>query len=200
MHVLNLAGDDAILLSEKKSAKGGEDDDSDSMLLPDGTLPDVERDSLTDDSLSDDEFRLRKETKSRPKVQSKSAALLDLNTSDEEDSLSRGLNYDEYNVVDSASQPLVASYHSHKGTSRPKEEHRGLTDFVANIIPWNKVGNLVGDQMTRSEPSSTHQPKETKRHRGGRMERSQDEPLLDTSSDDSEFEILNPDELQNYGT
>lgn len=224
MHVLNLAGDDAILFSAKSTntGKGGNDgedadDDDDSvpmeMLMPEDALPDVERDRLTDDeNLSEDEFGLHprggvgggdRATNEQPKQKRVAKSRAVITTSDEEDDdeeegLAKGLNFDEFSDVDASQQPLVASYHSHRGGKKsrggggaPKELTGLMTEFVSNMIPWNKVGNLIagaGDsQMYRSESSAV-----SKR-------RANRQPSFE-SSDDSEFELLNTDELKNIDT
>ena len=210
MQVLNLAGDDAILFStksNKKSTAGDEEDDDDSipidMLMPDESLPDIEKDHLTDDNLSEEEFRLQP-------VASRAAATKEIKppppskrvitTSDEEDEdvdvegLAKGLNFDDFSDVDASQQPLVASYHSHRGHSAAggaKELTGKVTDFVSNMIPWNKVGNLIaggGDnQMSRSESAIQ------------KKRRQQRAPSFESSDDDSEFELLNAEEeLKNF--
>lgn len=217
MQVLNLAGDDAILFSAKTKATGCETDDEDDddtvpmeMLMPDESLlPDMDR--ITDDNLSEDEFRLQPRVAVKKGATAAAASKLSSNviitTSDEEDedeeSLAKGLNFDDFSDVDASQQPLVASYHSHKGGSSsrggavPKELTGLVTDFVSNMIPWNKVGNLIvgggGDNnlMSRSESAvgQTKKKRETKQ-----------QPSFESSSDDSEFELLNTDELRSYET
>lgn len=221
MQVLNLAGDDAILFSAKATKGPDDTDDEDTvpmeMLMPDESLlPDVEKDRITDDNCSEDEFRLHpkgsaaaqvKQQKKTTREQKSLRAVI--TTSDEEDedeeSLAKGLSFDDFSDVDASQQPmLVASYHSHKGGSSsigrggatssavPKELTGLVTDFVSNMIPWNKVGNLIaggGDNnlMSRSE-SAVVQGRKGKRAQ-------QKQPSIE-SSDDSEFELLNPDELK----
>lgn len=210
MQVLNLAGDEAILFSAKNKGTGCETDDEDDddtvpmeMLMPDESLlPDMDR--ITDDNLSEDEFRLQPRVAVKKGAPKPSSNVV-ITTSDEEDeeSLAKGLNFDDFSDVDASQQPLVASYHSHKGASSsrggavPKELTGLVTDFVSNMIPWNKVGNLIvgggGDNnlMSRSESAvgQTKKKRETKQ-----------QPSFESSSDDSEFELLNTDELRSYET
>lgn len=221
MQVLNLAGDDAILFSAKATKGPDDTDDEDTvpmeMLMPDESLlPDVEKDRITDDNCSEDEFRLhpkgsaaaqvkQQQQKKTTREQKSSRAVI--TTSDEEDedeeSLAKGLSFDDFSDVDASQQPmLVASYHSHKGgissinrggatsSAVPKELTGLVTDFVSNMIPWNKVGNLIaggGDNNLMSRSESAVQRK------GKRAQQKQ--PSIE-SSDDSEFELLNPDELK----
>lgn len=239
MQVLNLAGNDAILFSAKSNSTGDADDDDDDdsvpmeMLMPDESLlPDVEKDRLTDDNLSEDDFKLhpvQKVARDQQKaaapavvaVAKKSSAVILTSDEEEEDgdeeSLAKGLNFDDFSDVDASQQPLVASYHSHRGgggggssssISRgsrgaggaPKELTGLMTDFVSNMIPWNKVGNLIaaagGDhQMSRSESSAVQAHSKKRRP-------TKKEPSVESSDDDddSEFELLNTDELKSYET
>lgn len=217
MQVLNLAGDEAILFSAKNKGTGCETDDEDDdddtvpmeMLMPDESLlPDMDQDRITDDNLSEDEFRLQPRVAVKKGAPKPSSNVI-ITTSDEEDedeeSLAKGLNFDDFSDVDASQQPLVASYHSHKGGSSsrggavPKELTGLVTDFVSNMIPWNKVGNLIvgggGDNnlMSRSE-SAVGQTKKK------RAVETKQQPSFESSSDDSEFELLNTDELRSYET
>lgn len=220
MQVLNLAGDDAILFSAKATKGPDDTDDEDTvpmeMLMPDESLlPDVEKDRITDDNCSEDEFRLHPKGSAAAQVKQKKTTREQkslravITTSDEEDedeeSLAKGLSFDDFSDVDASQQPmLVASYHSHKGGSSsigrggatresavPKELTGLVTDFVSNMIPWNKVGNLIaggGDNNLMSRSESAVQGRKGKRAQ-------QKQPSIE-SSDDSEFELLNPDELK----
>lgn len=222
MQVLNLAGDDAILFSAKATKGPDDTDDEDTvpmeMLMPDESLlPDVEKDRITDDNCSEDEFRLHpkgssaaqvKQQQQRKTTREQKSSRAVITTSDEEDedeeSLAKGLSFDDFSDVDASQQPmLVASYHSHKGgissinrggatsSAVPKELTGLVTDFVSNMIPWNKVGNLIaggGDNNLMSRSESAVQGRKGKRAQ-------QKQPSIE-SSDDSEFELLNPDELK----
>lgn len=214
MQVLNLAGDEAILFSAKTSTRGGgaagdddeNDDDDDSvpmeMLMPEESLPDVEKDHLTDDNISEDEFRLHPPaatTKAAARKRAGGGGVVEssnvITTSDEdEESLAKGLNFDDFSDVDASQRPLMAQSSSRTGGGAPKEITGLVTEFVSNMIPWNKVGSLMtggggGDnQMSKSESTAVG-----KRHRRSQKQ----QPSFD-SSDDSEFELLNSDELKNY--
>lgn len=224
LQVLNLAGDDAILFSAKTRGVGGLEDDADSdsdsvplmMLMPDEMVPDVERDQdLSDDSLSEEVALIAKHQEKRTKQhhhqqpQTSSNALI--SSDEDEDSLSKGLNFDEYNVVD-ASQPRSHLHKKSRSSGAVPKELTGLmTDFVSNMIPWNKVGTLMstvggGDnKMSQSESAAVGGGKRTTMTTGRRdkMQRSGGEGAAGgsmESSDDSEFEILNKDELKSYET
>lgn len=223
LQVLNLAGDDAILFSAKTRGVGGLEDDADSdsdsvplmMLMPDEMVPDVERDQdLSDDSLSEEVALIakhqEKKTKQHHHQQPQTSSNALISSDEDEDSLSKGLNFDEYNVVD-AGQPRSHLHKKSRSSGAVPKELTGLmTDFVSNMIPWNKVGTLMstvggGDnKMSQSESAAVGGGKRTTTTgRRDNMQRSGGEGAAGgsmESSDDSEFEILNKDELKSYET
>lgn len=189
LNVLNLAGEAAILASAKSDGGDNEDDTvpMELLLLPDDvTVPDVEKE---DENLSEDEeFGIQSQpaTTTQRKQKYEKALLTSDSDDEDEESLSRGLNFDEYSVVDSSQTRRMV------GAEKAPQELTGMvTDFVSNMIPWNKVGSLI---TATGGGGDSHQQQQRRRVGGGGRGVSVE------SSDDSEFEILNTDELKGFET
>lgn len=172
LFVLQRASEQAISNTSSRDDEDKNDEVPPELLIPD-SIPEIDEHS---DASSDDDLILGTSTSIPQKtdtIEFKSGYFnkdSPISTSSSEDSLSRGLNFPEYSTVDSK-DPRIKS-------APPPQSSQILPNLVSGLVSWS-VGNQLVDKLTSSV--------------GGQPMQS----IQNDSSDDSEFEILNTDDLNN---
>lgn len=95
-------------------------------------------------------------------------------SSSDDDSITKGLNFKDYSLVDGAESNLL------KSKNNKSENSSNIYPKLADLVPWNLVGNIISSQLKSDENVIKKVQKKN----------SQD-------SSDSEYEMINTDELNN---
>lgn len=193
LSLLQHAGEEAVILHSVSSPLNDDDEKSDEipsdLIIPD-SLPEI--DEQTDSSDDDDECLISPAV-AFPSLKSTSNQEIEFNiryfkdtSSSDEDSISKGLTFNDYSLVDGA------------GTQRTNDNK--TTDNISVDSQRSSVfsiPSMMADLMTNLTKSSsrnaTNEVDNSKSLAKGPDKRHASE----TSDDESEFEILTTDELNN---
>lgn len=96
-------------------------------------------------------------------------------SSSDDDSITKGLNFKDYSIVDGGAERNLL-----KSENKP-DKSSNLYPKLTDLVPWNLVGNIISSQLKSDE--NVIKKSYQKRN-------SQD-------SSDSEYEMINTDELNN---
>lgn len=218
-------------ISECKSGAGDEDEDDDTysdLLIPQNSIRELDEEEQSNDS-SSDELLLGKETNSTVEITAAAAATGEIRfksshfnantSSDSDDSISRGLSFDDVPDKGSGSSSRKKSHqHQHSQyqqqqqqlqqlEQRPLQQDQLMASLAGNLLAGS-VLNYLSSAMASASAMSQSQPNPSngaQRHNrmtvsaasasGGRRTYAGDDSTDEDG--DSDFEMLNPDELNN---
>ncbi|XP_059618844.1 uncharacterized protein LOC132263208 isoform X2 [Phlebotomus argentipes] len=188
LFVLQKAGEEAVITTpvatESHASSHSEDADSlpVDLMIPEGSLPDVEADDDAESDIMDDEGEREAVVPSEGFTFKTGHFNRDTSSSDE-DSMAKGLSFHDYSLVDAPQE--VAKYKSDTEVSKS----------VASSLPFgiNEAWNVVGNLLKATNPTQSHTTDHSARKASHPPAKSSHK--APDSSDESEFEILSQDEL-----
>lgn len=185
LSLLQHAGDEAVILHSISSPLNDDDEKSDEipsdLIIPD-SLPEI--DDQTDSS--DDECLISPAV-AFPSLKSSSNQEIEFNiryfkdTSSDEDSISKGLSFTDYSIVD--------------GAQRANENKTEIISDDSQRSSVFSIPSMMADLMTNLTKSSRNAPEVIAVDKSKSLPKGPDKRHASESSDESEFEILNTDEL-----
>lgn len=196
LFVLQKAGEEAVIttpVTATESHTSSHSEDADSLpadlMIPEGSLPDVEVEDEEESDICDDDV----EDPGREVVGVQSDGFTfktghfnrDTSSSDE-DSMARGLNFQDYSLVDAPEEASIKYKMGAEAVSK---------GAASSSLPFgiNEAWNVVGSFLKASNPTtSSHTEPITRKASHPPAKVIQKSP---DSSDESEFEILSQDEL-----
>ncbi|KAG4068413.1 hypothetical protein HA402_007933 [Bradysia odoriphaga] len=187
LSLLQHAGDEAVILHSITSPLNDDEDKSDEipsdLIIPD-SLPEV--DEQTDSS--DDECLISPavafptlKSLSNQEIEFNSRYFKDTSSSSDEDSISKGLTFNDYSIVDGAQRP---NDNKIENLSIDKVDSQRSTMFSIPTMMADLMSNLTKSSKTTFDVDKSKS-----------LPKGPDKRHASESSDESEFEILNTDEL-----
>lgn len=202
-------------ISERKTTGGEEDDDDDTysdLLIPQNSIKELDEEqsneSSSDELLLGSDSNVPPEATAGGEIRFKSSHFNANTSSDSDDSISRGLTFDD--VPDRGSSRKKVHLHHSQYQQQPQLELRPqqqdqLASLAGNLLASGVLNYLTtamvnASTMSQSQPAPSNSGQKHTRMTVSSTSASGRRPYDGDSTDedgDSDFEMLNPDELNN---